>query len=106
MPKLNNLDLAKVGVSEEMGELQQVIGKIDRFGYRSKHPQTGESNLAAMAGEIGDLYGALAFWLEEVSRHLTEQEVADFLFVLEGRRDEKKAKLIRYNEERGGEGDL
>lgn len=106
MPKLNNLDLAKVGVSEEMGELQQVIGKIDRFGYRSKHPQTGESNIHAMAGEIGDLYGCVEFWLDELGKKLDGQERLDFARILVARRDEKKAKLIRYNDERGGEGDL
>lgn len=40
---------------EECAEVTQAISKIFRFGFSSKHPTTGKSNLASLEEEVGDL---------------------------------------------------
>jgi NTP pyrophosphatase (non-canonical NTP hydrolase) len=40
---------------EECAEVTQAISKIFRFGFSSKHPVTGKSNLESLEEEIGDL---------------------------------------------------
>ena len=44
---------------EELGEAQQVIGKILRHGLTSHHPTTHERNDAALARELGDIRAAM-----------------------------------------------
>lgn len=40
---------------EEMGEVQQIIGKILRHGYNSRHPDGGPTNRSLLERELGDL---------------------------------------------------
>jgi NTP pyrophosphatase (non-canonical NTP hydrolase) len=40
---------------EECAEVTQAISKIFRFGFSSKHPVTGESNLTRLEDEVVDL---------------------------------------------------
>lgn len=45
---------------EEMGEAQQMIGKILRHGYESSNPNTkGPTNLQALERELGDVRAAM-----------------------------------------------
>ena len=42
-------------LSEELGEVQQAIGKILRHGYESIHPGGGPTNRFTLTREIGDV---------------------------------------------------
>lgn len=42
-------------LAEECGETTQRVGKILRHGLASKRPSTGESNVALLESEIGDI---------------------------------------------------
>ena len=42
-------------LSEECGEVIQVIGKILRHGYESKHPNGGPTNRELLEKELGDI---------------------------------------------------
>ena len=44
-------------LSEELGEVQQIIGKILRHGYESKNPleENGKTNREKLEMEIGDV---------------------------------------------------
>lgn len=46
-------------LSEECGELVQIIGKILRHGFESRHPDTGSANYELLAKEIGDVMASL-----------------------------------------------
>lgn len=49
-------------LSEEMGEVQQIIGKITRHGYESRNPLVTNSlsNREKLAEELGDLEFAIS----------------------------------------------
>ena len=42
-------------LAEEAGEIVQIVSKALRHGLDFKHPETGETNRAAIARELGDL---------------------------------------------------
>lgn len=44
---------------EELGEAQQVIGKILRHGYASHHPDNNISNRTLLTEELGDVLAAI-----------------------------------------------
>jgi hypothetical protein len=44
---------------EEMGEAQQIIGKILRHGYESRHPDGGPTNRLLLEKELGDVTCAI-----------------------------------------------
>ena len=44
---------------EELGEVQQVIGKILRHGYESHHPNGGPNNRTLLEMELEDVLAAL-----------------------------------------------
>lgn len=46
-------------LSEELGEAQQVIGKILRHGLISRHPKLETTNRTLLANEIGDVLYAI-----------------------------------------------
>lgn len=46
-------------LSEECGELVQAIGKIQRHGLWSEHPESGIPNQHTLTREIGDVMAAL-----------------------------------------------
>lgn len=53
-------------LSEEMGEVQQVIGKILRHGYESYHPRNKDhSNRDLLEKELGDVHAVLALMENE-----------------------------------------
>ena len=65
---------------EEMGEAQQIIGKILRHGYYSFHPkdETETANAALLAKEIGDVQAALKmmFDAKDISKDLVNESKA------------------------------
>lgn len=65
---------------EEMGEAQQIIGKILRHGYESTHPDGGPTNRALLSKEMGDVEAALNMMIEaddlngtDIARHRTDK---------------------------------
>lgn len=52
-------------LSEELGEAQQVIGKILRHGYESKHPfiVDSDTNRASLSKELGDIGAAMTLMI-------------------------------------------
>lgn len=46
-------------LSEECGEVVQVIGKIQRHGIESRHPDGGPTNRQLLEKELGDTYAVL-----------------------------------------------
>jgi len=60
---------------EECGEVQQVIGKILRHGYDSRHPDGGPTNRGLLAAEIGDIHCAGTMLIE--AGDVSEQAVRD-----------------------------
>lgn len=62
---MSHPDYAHVGdiedrVLEELGELIQAISKARRFGYSSKHPETGISNYEQVTFEMSDVCDRMA----------------------------------------------
>lgn len=51
-------------LSEECAEVIQVIAKIQRHGYDSRHPSGGPINRALLEQELGDIYSALRMLAE------------------------------------------
>jgi len=49
---------------EEMGEVQQMIGKTLRHGYESTHPDGGPTNRNRLESEIGDVMCAVVMMNE------------------------------------------
>jgi hypothetical protein len=50
---------------EECAEVTQSISKIFRFGFESKHPVTGKSNMESLEEEIGDLQAMIDILVEK-----------------------------------------
>lgn len=50
---------------EECAEVTQAISKIFRFGFSSKHPVSGKSNLISLEEEVGDLLCMIDLLLDE-----------------------------------------
>ena len=50
---------------EEMGEAQQVIGKVLRHGYDSTHPDGGPDNRMLLEKEVGDVLAAVDLLVSE-----------------------------------------
>lgn len=46
-------------LSEECGEIVQIIGKTQRHGIESRHPDGGPTNRQLLEKELGDAYAAL-----------------------------------------------
>ena len=69
--KLSDAQLERLAIlSEEMGEAQQIIGKIIRHGYESKDPtiKDSETNHSLLEKELGDVRAAiqLMVWARDV----------------------------------------
>lgn len=52
-------------LGEEMGEAQQMIGKIIRHGYESMHPDGGPTNREGLTREVGDILTVLSMFFEQ-----------------------------------------
>lgn len=50
---------------EECAEVTQAISKIFRFGFDSKHPVTGKSNIESLEEEVGDLLAMVDIMVEK-----------------------------------------
>ena len=61
----NELDPAQAErlaiLAEEMGEAIQIIGKVLRHGYESRHPNGGLTNRQLLEKELGDVRWAMIF---------------------------------------------
>lgn len=51
-------------LAEECAEVIQVIGKIQRHGYESQHPNGGLNNRQLLEKELGDVRFAMELMLE------------------------------------------
>ncbi len=60
---------------EECGEVLQMIGKVTRHGYESRHPNGGDTNRQALEKECGDVRHAMIRLCE--SGDLSKQEIHD-----------------------------
>lgn len=72
---------------EEMGEAQQIIGKILRHGYDSCHPNGGPENRRLLEKEVGDVFASLDMLVE--SKDLDGGQI-------DGHRRAKHLKVRRY----------
>jgi len=66
---------------EELGELQQIAGKILRHGYDSKHPDCGTKNTEWMAKEMGDVIAAIDIIIKDPDnghQSITRELVQDY----------------------------
>lgn len=63
-------------LAEEMGEAIQVIGKILRHGYDSRHPDGGPNNRGLLESELGDVGAAVDLMVEakDVDREFIDYE--------------------------------
>ena len=50
---------------EECAEVTQAISKIFRFGFESKHPVSGKSNIQSLEEETGDLLAMIDIMVEK-----------------------------------------
>lgn len=66
IPNLTPAEIERLALlSEEMGEAQQVIGKILRHGYESCHPNGGPKNRELLEKEIGDVRAAISLMMRK-----------------------------------------
>ena len=72
---------------EEMGEAQQIIGKILRHGYESTHPDGGLTNRSLLSKEMGDVEAALNMMIE--ANDLNGTDIARF-------RSDKRHNVRKY----------
>jgi NTP pyrophosphatase (non-canonical NTP hydrolase) len=54
-------------LSEECGEVVQIIGKIMRHGFESSHPDGGPTNRELLEKEIGDIEAAVQCLLKPLN---------------------------------------
>jgi NTP pyrophosphatase (non-canonical NTP hydrolase) len=88
--ELSDAQLERLAVlSEELGEAQQVIGKILRHGYDSKNPleENGPTNRAALEREIGDVFMALGM--------LIQADDLSYSFIV-NRQDQKRKSIKQW----------
>lgn len=93
MPHFNQLhadeDEALAILAEEMGETLQAIGKVQRHGYESYNPETGDgrTNRDMLTYELGDVLAAIELLVAmgDVGR-----------VALNSRREHKLRKLLKW----------
>lgn len=98
--KLTDAELERLALlSEELGEVQQIIGKIIRHGYDSFNPydREGGTNRRLLERELGDLLGAML--IMEHSRDLDHMHI-------HGARADKLQRVRAWLHHHSGEGDL
>ena len=93
-PNLTKEELERLAVfSEELGEVQQIVGKILRHGYDSSNPseENGKTNREKLEIEIGDLICGLGLMVQEHDVQQSKMEEQTFKKV------EKLNKWLHYN---------
>jgi len=75
-------------LQEESAEVIQAVSKIFRFGYKSKHPESLQTNREHLAEEVGDLIAMVQL--------LVENEIVDWRDV-EIAKDKKFEKLRKWS---------
>lgn len=86
--ELNPAEAERLAIlAEELGESIQIIGKILRHGYESRHPNGGPSNRQLLEKELGDVRWAMIFLCE--SGDLSKAAI-------HAGADEKAAKVVQY----------
>jgi NTP pyrophosphatase (non-canonical NTP hydrolase) len=82
-------------LSEELGEVQQCIGKILRHGYFSSHPtvDTGGNNRYDLEIELGDVWAAISM--------LNEAQDIDGANML-NQSNKKRSERWRWTHHQGG----
>ncbi len=79
-------------LAEECGEVVQVIGKILRHGYDSRHPNGGPTNKELLAAELRDV--------DAVVRAMGRYEMRDFSMKDEvGMAWDKKRRFAHHQED-------
>ena len=63
-------------LQEESAEVIQAISKIFRFGYKSKHPDTSQTNREHLAEEVGDLIAMVQLLIENEIVDWRDVEIA------------------------------
>jgi len=76
-------------VGEECGEIQQVIGKIIRFGILDTNPHTKNTNWVELRKEVHDLVAVYEMVCDEFDR----VETLDRKLI-----DKKKKRVLKYME--------
>lgn len=79
-------------LTEECGEVSQVVGKAGRFGLDDKNPISGRSNLEGIIGEVHDVVAVYQMLMEYFGM---DQEIDQSLL------DAKKARVIHFMGLRG-----
>lgn len=74
-------------VAEEMGEAIQIIGKIQRHGYESRHPDGGMTNRELLERELGDVRYAML--LLSGNRDVSKTQIRWYA-------DKKSESIIQY----------
>lgn len=81
--KLSPAELERLSIlAEECAEVIQVIGKIQRHGYESCHPNGGPNNRRLLTREIGDVKAAITLLVEghDVDEELISDSRREKLF--------------------------
>jgi len=93
-PDLSKEELERLAIlSEELGEVQQVIGKILRFGYASYNPETPHlpDNRGKLELELGDLRCIMKLMFQE-------EDIDEMIIDLNSiSKEEKINKWMKYN---------
>lgn len=64
----NKLDHCLSVLGEECGEVQQVLGKIGRFGILDKNPRTKKTNWVELRKEVHDIVAAYEMVCDQFDR--------------------------------------
>lgn len=82
-------------VGEECGEIQQVVGKIGRFGILDINPTTKKTNWVELRKEVHDLVAVFEMLCDEFDR------VPDLDRQLIERKKKRVIKYMEYAREQG-----
>lgn len=73
-------------LAEECGEVIQVIGKILRHGYESRHPDGGPTNRQLLEKELGDVFAACdLMWHDHGDRDINRDQINNARFTKHGK---------------------
>lgn len=67
-------------LAEECGEVIQVVGKILRHGYESRHPNGGPTNRKLLEREIGDVFAAVDMLCSPLHEDLNGDVLMDWRY--------------------------